>query len=66
MQNCSVHSFVSFKPDVQLVQQLERSIREGKELEGIQMDINDFYRTKYADGEVLDEYEDGFEGETFD
>ena len=51
---CSVHSFVSFKPDVQLVQQLERSIRENKELEGIEMDIKNFYRTKYPHNEMYD------------
>lgn len=61
MNNCSVHSFVSFKPDVQLVQQLERSIREDKELEGIEQDIKDFYRSKYPDREADDNYEDEYE-----
>lgn len=65
IKNCSVHSFVSFKPDVQLVQQLERSIREDRELEGIEMDIKDFYKTKYADNEALADYDDEFEGDAF-
>ena len=59
MDRCSVHSFVSFKPDVRLVQQLERSIREGKELEGIETDIKEFYKNKYPSHEMDDnEYEE--------
>ena len=54
-----MHSFVSFKPDVRLVQQLERSIREGKELEGIETDIKEFYKNKYPSHEMDDnEYEE--------
>lgn len=50
---------------MQLVQQLERSIREDRELEGIEMDIKDFYKTKYADNEALADYDDEFEGDAF-
>lgn len=56
-----MHSFVSFKPDVQLVQQLERSIREDKQLEGIDMDIKDFYWNKYPNQEMDGDDDEGEE-----
>lgn len=63
-KNCSVHTFVSFKPDVFMLNNLERSIREGKELDGIHMDIKDFYSSKYADSSWNeDDYDDDNEDE---
>ena len=48
---CEVTTFVSFKPDVALVQKLEYSIRTGKPLHGVESNLaaqmRQFYDTKY-------------------
>lgn len=54
LSKCSVHTFVSYKPDVYMLQSLERSIREGKEIDGIDLDVKNFYQSKYADNQPED------------
>ena len=37
-----------------MLQSLERSIREGKEIDGIDLDVKNFYQSKYADNQPED------------
>lgn len=61
-ERCSIHTFVSFDSDVQMLQELERSIRENTEIEGINLDIKGFYNTRHAARNLdrEDEEEDEF------